>query len=64
VPIHADLPYAQARRAWLDHFQERYVAAILDANDGNVSAASRASGMDRRSIQRILKRITSGPVLK
>ncbi len=64
VLVHADLPYAEARRAWLDHFQERYVAAILDANDGNVSAASRASGMDRRSIQRILKRVTSGPVLK
>ncbi|MFT6143782.1 MAG: DNA-binding NtrC family response regulator [Myxococcota bacterium] len=61
VPIHAELPYSEARRAWLDHFQERYVAAILHAHDGNVSAASRASGMDRRSIQRILKRVTSGP---
>lgn len=64
VLIHADLPYSEARRLWLDHFQERYVAAILDAHDGNVSAASRASGMDRRSIQRILKRITQGPAVK
>lgn len=55
-PVRSDLPYNEARRAWLDHFQQQYVAALLDEHDGNVSAAARASGMDRRSIQRILKR--------
>ena len=30
--------------------------ALVDAHDGNVSAAARACGLDRRTIQRILKR--------
>jgi len=54
--VRIDLPYMDARRLFLDDFQQRYVAAILEAHDGNVSAAARAAGMDRRSIQRILKR--------
>ena len=56
VPIRTDLPYIDARRIWLDAFQDRYVDALLQAHDGNVSAAARAAGMDRRSIQRILSR--------
>jgi len=54
--VRTDLPYMEARRLWLDDFQVRYVEAMLDEHDGNVSAAARAAGMDRRSIQRILKR--------
>jgi DNA-binding NtrC family response regulator len=54
--IRIDLPYMEARRHHLDQFQLRYVSAILDAHNGNVSAAARAAGMDRRSIQRILAR--------
>ncbi len=54
--VRLDLPYMEARRAWLDEFQWRYVEAQLEAHDGNVSAAARAAGMDRRSIQRIVAR--------
>ena len=54
--VRIDLPYMEARRLYLDDFQQRYVEAVLEAHDGNVSAAARAAGMDRRSIQRILKR--------
>ncbi len=54
--VRTDLPYMEARRLWLDDFQTRYVLAVLEAEGGNVSAAARAAGMDRRSIQRILKR--------
>ncbi len=54
--IRTDLPYKHAKRAWLNIFEEHYVRGILDRADGNVSAAARSSGMDRRSIQRILKR--------
>ncbi|MBW2253751.1 MAG: sigma-54-dependent Fis family transcriptional regulator [Deltaproteobacteria bacterium] len=58
--VRTDLPYMDARRLWLDDFQVRYVEAMLDEHDGNVSAAARAAGMDRRSIQRILKRARRG----
>jgi len=54
--LRIDLPYMEARRMWLDDFQQRYVEAILEAHNGNVSAAARAAGMDRRSIQRIVGR--------
>ncbi|MBX2800043.1 MAG: sigma-54 dependent transcriptional regulator [Myxococcales bacterium] len=54
--VRIDLPYIEARRLFLDDFQQRYVEAILEAHDGNVSAAARSAGMDRRSIQRIMKR--------
>lgn len=56
LDVRTDLPYMEARRAWLDLFQHRYVEAMLDEHDGNVSAAARAAGMDRRSIQRIMAR--------
>jgi DNA-binding NtrC family response regulator len=55
-PVRIDLPYLDARRAWLDAFQDLYVHKLLEAHEGNVSAASRAAQMDRRSIQRILAR--------
>jgi DNA-binding NtrC family response regulator len=55
-PVRTDLPYMEARRLFLDDFQQRYVEAQLAEHDGNVSAAARAAGMDRRSIQRILAR--------
>ncbi len=58
--VRIDLPYMDARRLFLDDFQQRYVEAILEAHDGNVSAAARAAGMDRRSIQRILKNARHG----
>lgn len=54
--LRLDLSYMEARRVFLDDFQFRYVEAQLEAADGNISAAARAAGMDRRSIQRILAR--------
>ena len=56
IQVRFDLTYMEARRICLDEFQERYVRAVLRACDGNVSEAARTAGMDRRSIQRILKR--------
>ena len=55
--IRTDLPYMEARRLYLDAFQIQYVGQLLEEHKGNVSATARAAGMDRRSIQRILKRI-------
>ncbi len=55
--VRTDLPYLEARRAWLDTFQLRYVEAQILAHGGNISAAARAAGMDRRSIQRVLARL-------
>ena len=57
--IRTDLSYKDAKREWLAIFEAQYVQAILDRNDGNVSAAAKEAGIDRRSIQRIVRRIKS-----
>ena len=50
------VPYKTAKREWNDWFDEQYIARLLDTHGGNVSAAARAAGIDRKSIQRMLKR--------
>jgi DNA-binding NtrC family response regulator len=55
--VDLDLPYKAAKRKWMDAFEDRYIIALLTRHGGNVSAAARDAGMDRRSIQRMLKRI-------
>ncbi len=56
VPV--DLPYKLAKRQVLDQFEAVYVRALLSRHGGNISAAARAAGIDRRSIQRMLKRLS------
>ena len=55
--IRTDLPYKEAKREWLDIFEGQYIQAILQRHQGNVSEAAKEAGMDRRSIQRMMKRI-------
>jgi DNA-binding NtrC family response regulator len=47
------LPYRVARAQALDAFTDAYVASMLAAHDGNVSAAARAAGIARRYFQRL-----------
>lgn len=54
--IRPEVPYKNAKRLWSDWFDERYMQRLLDAHGGNVSAAARAAGIDRKSIQRMMKR--------
>ena len=55
--LRADLPYMEARRQWLDAFQLHYIRVLLEEHEGNISRAARAAQMDRRSIQRMGKRL-------
>lgn len=54
--IRFDLPYKEAKRLWVERFDEAYIPRLLDAHGGNVSAAARTAEFDRKSIQRILQR--------
>jgi DNA-binding NtrC family response regulator len=56
VGIHYDLPYKKAKRLWLEVFEFAYISALLKSHDGNISHAARAAGIDRKSIQRLMKR--------
>ncbi len=54
--IRYDLPYKQARRLWLEVFEYAYITRLLKEHGGNISQAARAAGIDRKSIQRLMKR--------
>jgi DNA-binding NtrC family response regulator len=49
-------PYQQARDRVLAEFERRYVEQLLRAHHGNVSAAARASGIDRTYLHRLMRR--------
>jgi len=51
-----DRPYRDARRALLDHFELRYLQALLERTGGNVRAAARAAEMDRSYLTELLRR--------
>ncbi|MCB9742168.1 MAG: sigma-54-dependent Fis family transcriptional regulator [Alphaproteobacteria bacterium] len=54
--VRYDLPYKQAKRRWLEIFEVAYVSFLLREHEGNVTHAARAAGIDRKSIQRLMKR--------
>src|SRR5689334_10325076 len=43
----AHLPYAQAKRLAMRAFERRYLTALLEKHNHNVSSAARAAGVDR-----------------
>lgn len=54
--VRTDLPYADAKRLWVDSFDATYFERVLELHNGNISAAARAAEIDRKTIQRFLKR--------
>lgn len=54
--IDPSLSYSESRRRVLDAFERRYIQALLDHHEGNVSKATRAAGMNRAYMYRLLSR--------
>jgi DNA-binding NtrC family response regulator len=54
--VRYDLSYKQAKRLWLEVFEFAYINRLLEKHNGNISHAARAAGIDRKSIQRLMKR--------
>jgi DNA-binding NtrC family response regulator len=52
----ADLPYKEARAQVLHEFEERYLRALLERTQGNVSQAAREARMDRSHLIDLLQR--------
>jgi DNA-binding NtrC family response regulator len=50
-------PYKEAKAHVLDGFTRNYVERILETTNGNISEAARLSGIERVSLQKIIKRI-------
>ncbi len=56
----AHLPYAQAKRLAMRAFERRYLSALLEKANGNVSMAARAACVDRSNFRRLLKQYEVG----
>lgn len=52
----ADLPWKEARDRYLASFESAYAQAVLTRCGGNVSAAAREAGVDRKTFYALLKR--------
>jgi len=48
--------FAELKRRAIDEFEQRYLAELLEAHGGNVRQASRASGIERTQLRRLLRR--------
>jgi DNA-binding NtrC family response regulator len=58
--IRYDLTYKAAKRLWLEVFEVAFIARLLEKHNGNISHAARSAGIDRKSIQRLMKRNNMG----
>jgi two-component system response regulator HydG len=50
------LPWKDAREQYLASFEKSYAQAVLTRSGGNVSAAAREAGVDRKTLYALLKR--------
>jgi DNA-binding NtrC family response regulator len=52
----ASLPWKEARERYLESFERSYAQALLARCEGNVSAAAREAGVDRKTFYALLRR--------
>jgi DNA-binding NtrC family response regulator len=55
--VDIDVPFKVAKQALVDEFDRRYLEALLEAHDNNISAAARAAGIERMSIYKMIRRL-------
>ncbi len=55
------LPWKEARERYLAGFEASYARAVLARCDGNISAAAREAGVDRKTFYSLLKRGSEPP---
>ena len=51
------MPFKVAKQKLVDEFDRRYLEALLEAHDNNISAAARAAGIERMSIYKMIRRL-------
>jgi DNA-binding NtrC family response regulator len=50
------LPFKEALDQWVESFERAYLEHVLTASGGSVSGAARIAGVNRRYVQRLMKR--------
>ncbi len=56
LAVRSDLPYAEAKALVLHELERRYLADVLARTNHNLSAASRASGIDRKHLRSLARK--------
>ena len=56
LSVRTDLGFADAKQQVVDEFERRYLADVFARCDGNISAAAREAGLDRKHLRTLLKR--------
>ncbi|MCA9673891.1 MAG: sigma-54-dependent Fis family transcriptional regulator [Kofleriaceae bacterium] len=56
APVDLERPFRDVKGEVVDHFERTYLAALLHAQHGNLAAAARAAGMDRKNLWQLLRK--------
>ena len=56
LTIRTDLPFADAKAAVIEELERRYLVELWARSDGNLSAAARQAGLDRKHLRTLLRR--------
>jgi transcriptional regulator with PAS, ATPase and Fis domain len=56
LEIDVSVPFKEAKKKIVEELERRYITELLDAHQGNVSAAARAADLDRMTIYKMLYR--------
>jgi DNA-binding NtrC family response regulator len=51
-----DAPYKEAKEKIVKNFEVRYITHLLDSLDGNVTLAARRAGLERQSLQYLMRK--------
>jgi DNA-binding NtrC family response regulator len=51
-----DLPLKQAKERWLESLEGSYLRELLGLHQGNISAAAKAAGIDRKTFHRLINK--------
>ena len=51
-----ELPLKDAKERWLQVLEASYLRDLLDRHDGNISAAAKAAGIDRKTFHRLINK--------
>jgi DNA-binding NtrC family response regulator len=54
--IAADVPLRIAKERWMQRLEASYLRELLDRHDGNISAAARTAGNDRKTFHRLINK--------
>lgn len=56
LQVRSDVPFSEAKAAVVEELERRYLSVVWAEADGNVSAAARRAGLDRKHLRTLLRK--------